>query len=339
MAITKHNSVNPPPEASNPASSGVASPASTGGGPLIKKNDRRFKNLTGKKFSRWTVLGYAGKTKSRASLWLCRCACGTMAVVVGRNLTRGTSSSCGCYMREKLSRLKRAGLVGLRFGRLQVLSFSHISSHGQSHWNTVCDCGNKQIVSGTNLTRGLSQSCGCYQKERASQTHRAKLLGKRFGRLKVLSFHHTDKEGAAYWKVICRCGNTGIVLGKNLLRGDTTSCGCYAKELLRAKRGRKNPNWNPQLTEEDRGRRRLGSPTQIAWKTVAQKVRTRDKFLCCSCGKKGVSVHHIIPWASSPGLRFDPANLITLCRECHRQLHALYGNDCDLEDLKDFLAP
>lgn len=339
MITAKHNPVTPPPEALNPASSGVASPASTGGGPPLKNHSRTPKDLVGQKFGRWVVLKRAGKTKSRASLWLCRCACGTESIVAGKNLVRGTSKSCGCYMREKLSRLKRADLVGLRFGRLQVLSFSHISSHGQSHWNTICDCGNKQIVSGTNLTRGLSQSCGCYQKECASQTHRARLLGKRFGRLKVLSFHHTDKEGAAYWKVVCRCGNTSIVLGKSLTRGDTASCGCYAKELLRAKRGRKNPNWNPQLTEEDRDRKRLGSPTQTAWRTIAQKARTRDGFLCYSCGRKGTSVHHIMPWASNSELRFNLANLITLCQECHYQLHTLYGNDCDLEDLEEFLKP
>lgn len=30
-----------------------------------------------------------------------------------------------------------------------------------------------------------------------------------------------------------------------------------------------------------------------------------------------LEVHHIQPWHLAPDLRFDPANLITLCRECH----------------------
>ena len=32
-------------------------------------------------------------------------------------------------------------------------------------WNCVCDCGNKRVVFGDNLKKGVTQSCGCYQKD------------------------------------------------------------------------------------------------------------------------------------------------------------------------------
>lgn len=63
-------------------------------------------------------------------------------------------------------------LTGERFGRLTVLSRNYEKQRqikgNRSHWNCVCSCGNTVVVSADNLRRGLSTSCGCYQKERSS---------------------------------------------------------------------------------------------------------------------------------------------------------------------------
>ena len=56
------------------------------------------KDLTGKKFGRWTVLKYAGKGSGK---WTCKCDCGTIKDVKTANLTHGWSISCGCYREEK----------------------------------------------------------------------------------------------------------------------------------------------------------------------------------------------------------------------------------------------
>ena len=61
-------------------------------------------------------------------------------------------------------------LTGCKFGRLTVAQYSH--RVGQQHlWLTVCECGKQQVVYGSNLTRGHTQSCGCLQVERASFAH------------------------------------------------------------------------------------------------------------------------------------------------------------------------
>jgi len=52
----------------------------------------------------------------------------------------------------------------------------------------------------------------------------------------VIEFSHTDKE-KSYWLCKCDCGNEIVVIGNNLKRGTTNSCGCLAKEL-RSKRRR-----------------------------------------------------------------------------------------------------
>lgn len=60
----------------------------------------RFKDLTGKTFGRWTVIGYAGKSSLRMSLWNCRCECGMIGLVRSGHLKNGASKSCGCLISE-----------------------------------------------------------------------------------------------------------------------------------------------------------------------------------------------------------------------------------------------
>lgn len=59
------------------------------------------------------------------------------------------------------------------------------------------------------------------------------LVGRTFGRLKVVSFAGVSakKDRTSYWKTKCSCGNDVIVNRKNLLSGNTTSCGCYQREI------------------------------------------------------------------------------------------------------------
>lgn len=60
-------------------------------------------DLTGKKFGRWTVVGFAGRRvteKSVRMIWECMCECGNKRNVPAGVLMRGGSKSCGCLKRE-----------------------------------------------------------------------------------------------------------------------------------------------------------------------------------------------------------------------------------------------
>jgi hypothetical protein len=62
-------------------------------------------DITGKRFGRWKVLGvFPGHYRPGKARWVCRCNCGTLRIVIGTDLRRGKSKSCGCLQREKLSR-------------------------------------------------------------------------------------------------------------------------------------------------------------------------------------------------------------------------------------------
>lgn len=56
------------------------------------------------------------------------------------------------------------------------------------------------------------------------------LTGQRFGKLTVLSFAGMKHRGAL-WLCICDCGNEKTATAVNLKTGNTSSCGCYLKEL------------------------------------------------------------------------------------------------------------
>lgn len=55
-------------------------------------------------------------------------------------------------------------LLGTRFGRLVVINRNG-SKDGKSTWQCICDCGKQTIVKGVYLTRGATQSCGCFRGE------------------------------------------------------------------------------------------------------------------------------------------------------------------------------
>lgn len=57
---------------------------------------------------------------------------------------------------------KRIDLTGKVFGKLKVIC-SGESIKGHSAWRCICECGNEKTVTGSNLRKGMTQSCGCRQ--------------------------------------------------------------------------------------------------------------------------------------------------------------------------------
>lgn len=188
-------------------------------------------NLMGKTFGRLTVLNqvedYISPNGQHHAQWMCQCECGSECVTTSNRLKRGKALSCGCYCRERVSRLNTIDLTGKKFGKLTVLK--RTENRGQKvYWECKCDCGNIKDVEAYRLTHGQTQSCGCYNMELIRQRSDEKIIdltGKRFGKLVVL-----EKQGyrghCITWKCRCDCGNETIVFGGALRDGTTKSCGC-----------------------------------------------------------------------------------------------------------------
>lgn len=61
---------------------------------------RKAKDITGLRFYRLIVIKRNGINKWGKSLWLCKCDCGNLCVVMIGNLTTGNNRSCGCLRRR-----------------------------------------------------------------------------------------------------------------------------------------------------------------------------------------------------------------------------------------------
>lgn len=55
-------------------------------------------------------------------------------------------------------------LTGKKFGRLTVIERAE-NHNKHTYWRCLCDCGNETVVRADCLQNGISQSCGCLQKE------------------------------------------------------------------------------------------------------------------------------------------------------------------------------
>lgn len=119
---------------------------------------RHRKELTGKRFGRLTVTGYAGygeNGRQRVSLWNCKCDCGQQCTVPGYLLQSGRRKSCGC-IRTASERLK-----GMRFGKLTVLSEDMENTTTLRKVICRCDCGREKSIAFRDLKKGKIKSCGC----------------------------------------------------------------------------------------------------------------------------------------------------------------------------------
>ena len=102
---------------------------------------------------------------------------------------------------------------------------------------------------------------------------RLRLAGRKFGKLKVLSFAGISSSQRSEWRCQCECGNYSIVDGTNLVSGHIKSCGCSKA---------KSP------TFIDLAGKKFGRLTVIRRHRVMDK-RQHVLWLCrCDCGQRRI---------------------------------------------------
>ena len=135
-------------------------------------------------------------------------------------------------------------------------------------------------------------------------SQRINIIGKTFGRWKVLSFAYSKKE-IIYWNCKCVCGKKREVRGANLRTGQSKSCGC---SLSDSKMGAKNPQWkeNP------------------LYRTLHHWVRRNKPKVtkCENCKeKKKLEVANV-----SGKYKRDVNDYQWLCRSCHMKSDGRFKN-------------
>ena len=181
----------------------------------------RAKDLTAQKFGKLTAL-YRTENVGKRTHWVCQCECGKIVKVSAGHLERGHTTSCGCY--KKTASLK--DISGQKFGKLTVLEYDYSDKKGHTYWKCQCECGVIKSIRKDGLTSGNVVSCGCHKTQITKEINTNNLLGKRFGKLTVIERVGSNQHNQALWKCKCDCGTEKIIVGTNLSKGETNSCGC-----------------------------------------------------------------------------------------------------------------
>lgn len=90
------------------------------------------------------------------------------------------------------------------------------------------------------------------------------------------------------------------------------------KQIKASRCGKNHWNWKGGVSTENHRIR-----TSAAYRNWRTEVLSRDKYICQRCGKEGgkLNVHHIKSFCANKELRTSIDNGITLCEECHREVH------------------
>jgi hypothetical protein len=111
--------------------------------------------------------------------------------------------------------------IGQKFGDLEVIEI--IKQNSRIFCICKCKCGGTSKTRSDGLLNGRVTTCGCRGNN---------LIGRCFGKLtvekEVLDCERREIQKRRIWRCICECGNYKDVSSRELLIGDTNSCGCLA---------------------------------------------------------------------------------------------------------------
>ena len=131
---------------------------------------REYPTLIGQRFGMLVVVAQAPSTEKGQRRWLCQCDCGKQTTVLGSNLKRGMTTSCGCK--------KTKDLTGQHIGKLTVLGRSErYGARGARQtrlWECRCDCGAITYKATDTLTNPAVSMCRQCAAKYATEKARAK---------------------------------------------------------------------------------------------------------------------------------------------------------------------
>ena len=179
-------------------------------------------NLLGRRFGRLLVVEET--RKGRYVAWRCQCDCGNETTVISTYLLSNKIVSCGCYRKDNAKKLFSKDLTGKVFSELTVVGPTEQRKNGAVVWECLCSCGKTTYVQTGNLTSGHTRSCGHLHEELPA--NRSDLIGKRYGRLKVVEYLCSNDKKQSVWKCKCDCGNYTESTSNQLNAGKKISCGC-----------------------------------------------------------------------------------------------------------------
>lgn len=116
---------------------------------------------------------YQGKDKIVDVVYHCDKHGDIYKTVTARHIIGRNFNPCKECKKDKLAKVQ----IGDKYNRLTIVERvgDYISPHGrhERQWLCKCECGGTRIATTSHLRTGLTQSCGCLQRERAYENGKA----------------------------------------------------------------------------------------------------------------------------------------------------------------------
>ena len=184
----------------------------------------------------------------------------------------------------------RLNIIGKKFNRILVESFSHIDNKRSSVWNCLCDCGKKTQIKGYALTTGHTRSCGCFKKDKIRDLNFENLTGKQYDYLNVLEAtrRYVGQVLYIFWKCKCVCEKITFVRTCHLNSGAVRSCGCMSDFIRKKTNLFLYGNDCPIRLEEFQKKIEETSFKKYGTSRPSQSKEVKDKFKKTCLGRFGV---------------------------------------------------
>ena len=155
--------------------------------------------------------------------------------------------------------MNRVDLTGRQFNRWHVDAPAP-DRNGLEYYYCTCSCGTRRIVNKKNLLSGVSKSCGCYKKERASKS----------------KYSHKNKRLYSIWKNIkTRCNNKNTARYKDYGARGIYICDEWANDFELFQQWAENNGYNDLLSIDRINNSDGYNPTNCRWVTLTEQQRNK----------------------------------------------------------------
>jgi hypothetical protein len=185
-------------------------------------------------------------------------------------------------------------MIGKRFERLTVVDYVGLDKYKLKIWKCICDCGNTKNVKGTFLKRGLTQSCGCLQKERTSKANKTHGMSR-------------EKFFQAWINMVRRCHWDGDTQYSNYGGRGITVCKRWRNDFSEFKEDML-PTYKEGLQLERIDNSKGYDPTNCKWETPTNQARNRRNNSHYEYNGKLLTVSEIHERYNPHGLAYTTIN-------------------------------
>lgn len=245
-----------------------------------------------------------------------QCECGNVSKIAFMHFKKGVRcKKCAGNEKYTINEVEKI----FRDGGCELTSKKYVNNKRKLDY--ICLCGRPSRISLDSFQRGTRcSSCkGDLVGDLKRHTYEYVLSVFNYNDCKLVSEEYINTgEKLDY---ICICGNLHSIRFNDFQKG------------VRCQECRIQKMTNYDLTEDDRGRRRLIDGYK-EWRDYAFE---RDNYTCLCCGaRRNLNAHHKDAYHWNEERRLDNTNSATLCEDCHvlnkYSFHKVYGNRNNTEE-------